>query len=117
MFDDVLAFQLKETVWGIGFATAVPVKLTPVLELPLIVTVAVGGLNVYPALLTATTYEPFGRLEKVYVPELVVAERETGPDRVNVAPFEPLTVPEILYEPELGGGVVEPAGLKTTSTQ
>jgi hypothetical protein len=115
MPDEVLAFQLKETEWGTGFATAVPIKVTPVTELPFIVTEAVDGLNVNPDLLTATTYKPFGRPENVYAPDVFVeVEPEMGPDKVNCVTPDPLAVPEMLYVPDVGGTL---AGLKTTSTQ
>ena len=115
MPDEVLAFQLKETVCGTGFATAVPIKLTPVTDAPFIVTEAVGGLNVNPDLLSATTYKPFGRPENVYAPDVLVdVEPEIGPDNVNCVTPAPLTVPERLYVPDVGGAL---AGLKTTSTQ
>jgi hypothetical protein len=77
---------------------AVPVKFMPVTEVVLTDTDAVGGVNVYPDLLTATTYRPFGRLLKLYFPRAsVVAEPETVPDSVRFAAADPLTVPEILY--------------------
>jgi hypothetical protein len=94
---DVLAFQLSDTLWDSGVGTAAPVKFTPLTEVVLMDTDAVGGANVYPDSLTATTYWPFGRLPKVYFPRAsVVAEPETVPDSVRFAAADPLTVPEIL---------------------
>jgi hypothetical protein len=101
---DVLAFQLSDTLWGSGVGTAVPVKFTPLTEVALTDTDAVGGVNVYPDLLTATTYRPFGRLPKLYFPKAsVVAEPETFPESVRFVAADPLTVPEILYV-FVGGG-------------
>jgi hypothetical protein len=93
------------------------VKLTPVTDAPLIVTDLVDGVNAYPDLLGATIYDPFGRLANVNCPKLfVVVVPATGPDKVTVAAETPLTVPEMLYVLELGGGVLLDA-LNTTSTQ
>ncbi len=44
---------------------AVEVKLTPVWLAPLIVTLALAGLNVYPERLGVTVYVPFARPLKV----------------------------------------------------
>jgi hypothetical protein len=42
----VLAFQLNETVCGIGLGTASAVKFTPVFDAPFIETEAVEGVKV-----------------------------------------------------------------------
>ena len=53
-FDEVLAFQVRITLCGIGVSTAVLRKFKPLMDASLIVTVAVDGLNVYPDWLAAT---------------------------------------------------------------
>jgi hypothetical protein len=46
-------------------AATMAVKFTFEMFAPLIVTVWLGGLNVYPVLLGVTVYVPFARLENV----------------------------------------------------
>jgi hypothetical protein len=111
--EDVLGVQFKVTLWGTGACTGVAVKFTPQTGAPLTVTETVGGVNVYPDWLAATTYVPFARTESVYFPvESVVADAVAAPERANVA-ADPLTIPEIVDD---GAGLDVP-GANTRSTQ
>ena len=89
---------------------AVAVKFVPeVTFAPLIVTVALVGLKVYPAWLGVMVYVPFAKPVKVYAPELsAVVVADPAPLKVTVAPLPPavgLIVPEMLYV-DGGGGLV-----------